>query len=169
MSKWSELALDRELALALQASPELASWLLRKTRYASSARSARLLHQEQAAARSAPYWWKHWWCRIPGHGDSETDIFLVFEDDRALRFALHIENKLASGKFTMNQPELYRVRGDHMLRTSRYLSYTSYATVLLAPIAFRNRYPADSAKFDHFVSHEEIATFVPAFGVLRPE
>jgi hypothetical protein len=85
-----EIALDRELALALQDSPDLVRWLLGRTKFAPLAHAARLLREELADARRTPFWWKHWWCTIPEHGDSETDLFLVFEaQGMSDRFALH--------------------------------------------------------------------------------
>jgi hypothetical protein len=44
-------------------------------------------------------------------------------------------------------------------------AYTEFATVLIAPHAFRNRFEKDCAKFDHFVPHEEIAEYLPEFAV----
>lgn len=160
----SELTLDRELALALQISPALSEWLIGRTKFKAWANTAKLLHNEQAEARTAPFWWKHWWCRIPGYGDSETDVFLVFEHLTVERFALHIENKLASGSFTKNQADLYAIRAEFMKGKPRWLNYTDFATVLLAPQSFRMKFITESQKFDHFIAHEELASLVPAYG-----
>src|SRR5690349_20418482 len=111
--------LNLAFANKLTESHEFACWLLGRTKFADQAGQSRLLHGEQAAARQARFWWRHWWCTVPGLGDSETDIFLVFEaPKKEERFCLHIENKLINSTFTPNQAENYAARAQYMLANS---------------------------------------------------
>lgn len=97
--------------------------------------------------------------------EGEIDVLLIFafpaEPER--RLALHIENKLASGKFTEYQPELYSARAKLWLRNPKYGNYEDWDTLLLAPTSFHRRCAADAAKFGAFIPHEEVAEFVPLF------
>lgn len=97
--------------------------------------------------------------------EGETDVLFVFafptEPER--RLALHIENKLASGKFTPHQPELYSARAKLWLRKPKYRNYEDWDTLLVAPTSFYQRNAANAGKFGAFVSHEEVAKFIPLF------
>lgn len=96
--------------------------------------------------------------------EGETDVLVVFEDSLSgKRFALHIENKTATGAFTPLQPEMYRVRAEAWLGKSNYGSYEDFETMLVAPQAFYDRNAEGSSLFDRFVPHEEIAEFVREF------
>ena len=112
-------------------------------------------------------WWRHWWRKIPELSqERETDIFLVFEDGvDGSRFALHIENK-QDVKFALGQAEDYETRARWMMATPRYLSYTDFQTMLIAPKSFRaqNRQAADL--FHCFISYENIGRFIPEFARL---
>lgn len=88
---------------------------------------------------------------------------LVFEDlDDHTRFAFHIENKIAS-PFTWRQPEMYRERAQQWSGKSKWGSYTDYEVILIAPQEYHDRYQSECRKFDHFVPHEAIAKWLPAF------
>lgn len=158
---------DLNLAFAnkLVESPEFVSWMLSRTKFRKDVAHAQLLHEEQAI-RPAKFWWKHWWCKVPElNADSETDIFLVFQiDEGRQRFALHIENKLANSTFTKRQPESYAFRARHMMNKPRYLYYSDFETVLMAPLIFQSTYRSKCGLFDRYISHEDIANFVPEFG-----
>ena len=94
---------------------------------------------------------------------SETDILVVFKKENGERFALHIENKRTTGKFTPYQPESYVVRAEDWKNTEKFKNYSEYETVLIAPLEFyRNNFEASNI-FDRFVSHEEISLLLPIF------
>lgn len=97
--------------------------------------------------------------------ESETDILVVFRKPDLTRFALHIENKLASGTFTPDQPDLYAGRARRMAGNPKYGDYSDFETVLIAPRKFYERWPEGSAKFDCYVSHEDISTRLQEFAV----
>lgn len=163
----SEAKLDLAFANKLTTSPQFVSWVLTHTKFAHCKSTALPLEQEQASARSAKFWWKHWWCYVPELGtESETDIFVAFEDGKSnARFALHIENKLLNSRFQPNQPEAYAARARHMLNDTKsaVLRCTDYETVLVSPKPFRNAYRAQCDLFGCYISHEDIAKFVPEF------
>jgi hypothetical protein len=107
--------------------------------------------------------WQFRWYRSPDTGlDSETDIFLRFESPNTAPFALHIENKTATGTFRKGQPDTYRTRaGDQKARWR----YEDFSILLIAPSAFQRRFPGECAKFDSFLSYEEIAEHIPLFSL----
>jgi hypothetical protein len=151
----------RCLAEQVKENSTFAIWLLQKTKFASFAESTRLLHEEQLSIRPR----KQWWCHVPElQKDRETDIFMVFEklSDRA-RFALHIENKRDNYRFSEGQAAAYTPRAIHMANKVAYLNYTDFATILLAPRDFRERFTSDCALFEVFIAYEEVAHFIPAF------
>jgi hypothetical protein len=99
--------------------------------------------------------------------EGETDVLVVFElPDNKSRFALHLENKIASGSFTDLQPEVYRARAEKWKGNPKYGNYIDWETVLVAPHSFFDRNKTDATKFDSYVSHEDIARYVPLFGLL---
>lgn len=156
--------LCRAFAEALKEQPEFASWVLARTKFATHASNARLLHKEQMSIRPRKHWWRHWWCHVPELAkDRETDIFTVFELPGGARIALHIENKRDVSRFTDGQAQAYAPRARHMLGKADYLNYGDFETMLIAAVAFRNRFPSDCSLFDVFISYEEIAGFVPLF------
>src|SRR4030088_2688794 len=107
---------EDELCLAFseraKESREFFAWVLSRTKFSNYAACVRLLHNEQMDIRPRKFWWRHWWCNIPGlKKGGETDIFMVFEiSDSKQRFALHIENKKDNGRFGEGQVEAYRIR-----------------------------------------------------------
>ena len=75
------------------------------------------------------------------------------------------ENKLASGHFTEYQADVYAARARYWVHKPLYGNYDDWDTLLLAPASFCERYAVEAKKFGSFVSHEEVARFVPLFGV----
>ena len=165
-----ERDLDLAFSKCLVSSRPFRRWLLEQTGFRRWVEDARLLHNEQGAARTRPrdrqFWYRHWWCKLPNGAESETDILAVFE--RATnkhRFALHIENKPPRGKFTPNQPAQYAARAEFM---ASKLNYSEWRTVLVAPNAFqvKNDDPKKVERcsaFDCFISYEDVGHFVPQF------
>ena len=94
------------------------------------------------------------------------DVLAVFETttEPKCRFALHIENKLATGNFTQLQPELYAARAAAWSGKPKYQNYESWETVLVAPRSFYERFRNDASKFNRFIAHEELADFIDEFG-----
>jgi hypothetical protein len=165
MSKSSEIALDAALDEALQRNAGFVSWLLSQTKF---------------AGLQARYHWSRAdnpWGTIavtltdPLSGESstsrresETDVLVVFATNDGFRFALHIENKLASGSFTPEQPEMYPIRAEQWKGLARYENYQDWETVLVAPRAFYERNKEKADMFNRYISHESIAEFIPEFG-----
>jgi hypothetical protein len=158
--------LDSAFAEQLAASETFRHWLLERTGLAGALEQIRLLDHEQATARpqvDRKFWYRYWWCQLDDRSQSETDIFALFERlSDGQRFALHIENKILTGKFELNQPEQYAKRAEFMAINGR-IKYSLWRTVLLAPQAFYRANPAACSAFDFFIPHEEIANFVPQF------
>jgi hypothetical protein len=97
--------------------------------------------------------------------ESETDVLVVFETSNGERFALHIENKVESGKFTPHQAQLYSQRARHWIDNPKYGNYRDFETILIAPRTFYERHEAVvNEYFNRFVAHEDIAAFIPLFG-----
>lgn len=160
-----EAELDHAFAEGLERSPHLRTWLLAGGRFARYAQTARLMLAEQAAARKAAHWWKHWWCTMPDGSQGETDIFAVFEDPAAGRFAVHVENKPPHGVLGFAQAAAYRRRAAFKANDPRWLDYSDFETVLLAPAAFLGAHGECLRQFDRGIAYEEVASFVPAFGI----
>lgn len=164
----SELELDRAFANKLTSSREFCVWVLRQTKFADRSHEAILLDKEQAQAkpRKKPEnWWRHWWCRLEDGTESETDIFAVFAFSASTkRVALHIEDKPPRGKFTPNQYLNYRRRAEFMAGKPKYLSYSEYTTILLAPKAFFEENSRTVHHFDCCISYESVAEAIPLFG-----
>ena len=158
-----EADLDHAFAEALEHSVHFQSWLLGGGRFARYATRARLLHEEQANARTAKLWWKHWWCRLPDRSEGETDIFAVFQSEEGLRFALHIEDKPPHGSLEMRQAASYRRRAAFKANDPGWLNYSDFEVLLLAPAAFLTAHKECLAQFDRGVPYEEVAAFVPFF------
>lgn len=95
--------------------------------------------------------------------DSETDVLIVFEDRKDNRVALHIENKLANGKFTQYQSEFYQKRAEAWLENEKFGRYSDYETILVAPLEFYRKNFSESQYFDKYISYEEIAMLLPSF------
>lgn len=155
--------LDLAFANKIQTSNDFRSWVLNQTKFRNLSLEAILLHEEQGKNR--PVWWRHWWCHIPEINEQrETDIFLVFEcRTSGKRFSLHIENKTGNGKFSEGQPEGYEPRARFMMNNAKYLSYSDYETVLIAPSAFREVNKDKCDLFGAYISYEDIADFIHEF------
>lgn len=164
MKAATEKELDRELDKALAGSAEFADWFLARTSFAGN-RGARVWSRSDNP-----------WGRIPMQvsdpvtrtietvvKESETDILVVYQLDNGTRVGLHIENKVGLGKFRPNQADFYAQRARAWAGVEKYGNYSAWGTVLVAPEGFRGRFPEESAKFDAFISHEDIAQFVPLF------
>jgi hypothetical protein len=164
MAKVSEKRLDAALDEALRSDPRFATWFVDRTKF---------------AGMGATYLWSrsdHPWGRVEhitqdsATGESvtsmkegETDVLAVFVTQAGLRFALHIENKLSGGHFMRFQPELYAVRARQWMGNPKYQSYTDFETVLVAPNVFHRRNVIACQVFDRYISHEDIAPFIPLF------
>lgn len=158
-----EVDLDHAFAAALEAEPRFRRWLLLAGRFERFADDAVLLLDVQQTARpSAKHWWKHWWCRLPDGTESETDIFLVFEA-QGTRFSLHIENKPSHGKLGLRQAVDYRRRAIFMAHKARYLNYSDFETIILAPSTFLAQHANCVAQFDRCLSYEQVGCFAPLF------
>jgi hypothetical protein len=166
MGKEDQLCLA--FANKLASSSEFCSWLVGHTKFSRYKDDLRLLNNEQFSLRKSAYWWRHWWCEIPGEKiQSETDIFAAFETTDGLRFALHIENKITNSVFTANQGANYAIRAAHMLTDGNAgkLKCSDFDTVLISPTSFTNRFKQESDKFGRIISYDEIAKFIPEFGI----
>lgn len=166
MAAPTEKQLDEALEEAFKTNPEFVRWFLSKTKF---------------SGRSATYFWSRSdnpWGTVdyvtinPGTGveerlrkECETDVLVVLEVEGKERFALHIENKIGTGKFTALQPELYGPRAEQWKSKEKYRNYTDYDTVLVAPRQFQMRNAEQAALFGCFIPHDEIADFIPLFGI----
>ena len=162
----TEKALDQALEFALRNDEGFRKWFINKTKFKGD----------------SPKWvWSRSdnpWCGVrlllsnPQSGEpemverqGETDVLFVFvfENEPERRLALHIENKLASGRFTPFQPEVYAARAERWVRNPSYGNYDDWDTVLLAPLSFRRRHAALAQTFGTFIAHEDVADYVPSF------
>ena len=55
------------------------------------------------------------------------------------------------------------MRGRHMCGKPEFLGHSDFATVVIAPNRFIDRYRSQCALFDVVIPHEGIAAFLPAF------
>lgn len=160
----SEKELDHALDEALARSTEFADWFLARTSFVGT-RGMRVWSRSN-----------HPWGSLPMQvldpktqtietvvTESETDIIVVYLLDSGKRVGLHIENKVGLGRFRPNQADFYAQRAGAWVNVEKYGDYADWGTVLIAPERFRARYPEESSKFDAFISHEDIAQFVPVF------
>jgi len=161
----TEAELDDALARALLNEPSTAAWFLSRTKFASEVASCEFCRCNNP------------WSRVrlevpnaltgelePLMKDCETDVLAVFATSDRRRLALHIENKLAGGSFTPNQPELYEARKSQWKRRRKLGEYTDACTVLIAPREFYEKHSDRAAIFDCYISHEDISKYVPEFG-----
>ena len=156
--------LDHAFADALHDSVVFREWILSGGRFARYAAAATLLWDEQGNARRAKFWWKHWWCRMPDGSEGETDIFVVFEIDKARRFALHIENKPPHGKLAFEQANAYRRRAAYKSNDPLWLNYEVFEVLIVASQTFLSDNDECVRQFDRAISYENIARYVPLFG-----
>jgi hypothetical protein len=171
MQRVSEDELCKAFADHIKDSLEFVSWVLGYTKFAALGSEVRVLWKEQKEKRTSPNapWWRHWHnpsCLCQGcRGGMETDIFIVFElIDNKKRFSLHIENKTLKRSFDKGQAEAYPVRARCWANKERFLNYTEFQTMLIAPNAFRQKKNNEElVLFDSFIAHEEIAKIVSRF------
>ena len=156
MAKYTEKQLDKQFHAKFEQSDEFSAWFLNRTKFAGRATRLILLRSN------------HPWYQSKKTGvQSETDILIVLEDVNTRgRFAVHVESKLANGKFEPNQPELYHERAADWRGMAKYGAYDDYEVVLIAPRVFYDRYHEQSKIFHRYVPHEDIAHFIPEFGGL---
>lgn len=164
MTAPTEKELDAALENAFKCDIEFTRWFLSKTKFAD--RCATYLW-----SRSDNPWGKVRYTAMnpeTGMGEAslkecETDVLVVLEAGNDERLALHIENKIATGKFTALQPELYHLRAEQWKGNPKYQSYTDFDTVLVAPRRFQERNEAQAGLFGCFIAHEEVAEYIPLF------
>jgi hypothetical protein len=161
-----ESDLDLAFANKIKASPEFAIWVLGHTKFKRYGARVRLLDEIQGRLRKRRFWWKDWWTTIPGQRiGRQIDIFALFESiDTEQRFALYIENKQADRDFEQGQAEAYSHLAKHMMKKETKLNYTDYATILIAPLLYRECHKVECDLFDCFIPYEKIAEYVPEFG-----
>lgn len=166
MTRPSEKQLDRALDDAIRTNADFTQWFLSRTKFA--AEDALYLDSRS----------NHPWSKFPigirnaetGLSDTvqkegETDILVIFVTHAKKRFAIHIENKRGSGKFTPLQPELYRARAAAWKGNPKYGSYEDWEIILVAPRSFYERFRSEAEKFDRFIAYEEIAAYLPLFKI----
>ena len=164
MTMPTEKQLDHALNNAFVEQPEFARWFLSMTKFSE-------VDAKYLWSRADNPWGK---VKLEVYNsetgvietvekESETDLLVVFEVSPALRIALHIENKLASGRFTHLQPELYAARANAWKGNPRYENYSEWETILVAPLSFCKRNSEDVEKFGHVIFHEDLAHYIPEF------
>lgn len=160
----SEKDLDKILDDRFKKSRQFTQWFLSKTRFSN-------LNAKYKWSRSDNPWGRFTFKIINEDTgeiehiirDSETDVLVVFETENGSNVALHIENKLANGKYTQYQPEFYSQRAETWLNNKKFGNYSDFETVLVAPIEFYTNNFKASQNFDKFVSYEEIGILLPEF------
>jgi hypothetical protein len=160
--KQLDLALDGEF----KNNPAFCRWFLDRTKF--------LQHDGRYCSSRSNHPWGPIPCSLsnPVTGridttikESETDVLVVFEASTGERFALHVENKIGMGRFTLLQAELYPQRAAHWAGNPKYGNYREFETVLVAPRVFYERNEVAVKQFFHrFVPHEDFAAFIPLFG-----
>jgi hypothetical protein len=163
----TEAVLDEAIAHAMRNDPRIAAWFLDHTAFAGEVASCDfcrcdnpwgIVRLEVQNALTGAVETLEMEC--------ETDILVVFATPDGRRLALHIENKLAGGSFTPHQPELYRARKSQWKNREKLGAYTDATSVLIAPIAFYEKFRNRATVFDSYISHEAIAEYVPEFGAM---
>jgi hypothetical protein len=154
MARFTEKQLDAFFHAKFMQSAAFAEWFLSQTKFCNRSSKLVLLRSD------------HPWYQSKKTGaQSETEILIVLEDiSTAEKFAIHIENKLANGKFGAKQPELYHERANDWRHMAKFGNYDDYEAILIAPHTFFERHPEQTKLFHRYVSHEDIARFIPEFG-----
>lgn len=154
---FGEKELDQAFAAGLREDPGLLTWLVNQTKFAGCDFDIVLIRSDHPWYRS----------KLTGK-DSETDILIVLKN-RATEgvIALHVENKLAGGKFEPNQPETYKSRAQDWIGLKKFGAYSDYETILIAPAEFIERNAQEASHFDRRIHHEAIAAFLPIFATRR--
>jgi hypothetical protein len=162
VTRISEEELDHAFAEAIEQNLNFQQYFLQGGRFARHSATARLLVEEQGSARKAKHWWKHWWCELPDGAEWETDIFLIFETE-AERFAIHIEDKPFDGILRFEQAAAYRRRAAFKANDPKWLNYSDFETILMAPSSFLAQNAEAAAQFDRTLRYEDVARFIPLF------
>lgn len=160
----TEKQLDLALAEKLEQLPEFLQWLLARTKFGS--REATF-----ERCRTDNPWGKHPFIEeiretnrtLASVRESETDLLLLLKAADGETLAVHIENKLDTGRFTKDQAEMYEQRAKHWIGNPKYGGYTDFDTMLIAPKAFLELHRDQTQRFGCFVSHEGIALHIPIF------
>ena len=98
--------------------------------------------------------------------ESETDVLAAFDVNSGKRVALHIEIKIGA-LFATHQPEMYQARAWQWLGVPKFFGYGDFETVIVAPNDYFAKHERKCRKFDCFVSHEDIAAFIPMFAMQK--
>lgn len=162
----TEKELDRELEAGLRKDTGFLKWFIGRTKFKGDNPRIERLRSDN------PWSNVQFTTRDESSGElrsavrgMETDILLVFsfssEPDR--HFAIHIENKLATGTFTEYQTELYEVRARQWSTDPRFGLYEDWDTVLIAPLIFYERNVTKARRFGSFISHEDLGQYLPLF------
>ena len=160
----TEKQLDLAFEQALQTDKEFLAWFVSRLKYGASypklhwsrsnyawGKAKLLLPNSETGALEAV------WC------EGETDVLVVLEGAPEERLGVHVENKRASGTFTLFQPEVCAARAEAWIGNGNYESYQRWETVLLAPNSFYKRNTNEARKFTTFISHEDVAERLPVF------
>lgn len=161
----TEEQLDVVLAEALFDRGEFSTWFFNRTRFAGESAKCVFCRSDNP------------WSRVKLQvanavtgelevlsRDCETDVLAVYETPDARRLALHIENKIAGGSFTLHQPESYQERLHQWRNREKLGRYTDATSVLVAPRAFYEEHSEAAKKFECYVSHEELSSKLSVFG-----
>ena len=171
-----ELLYAEPFANALVENDEFRSWILKRTKFAPYADSAKVLAGEMLAQRSVgtKYWWRSHYtesCRCFGCSGHETDLLAIFEDAKRERFALHVEVKHPGDSFKKeNQARAYPERAKCWVRNppAPVLVHSDATTALLFSDARRGDYGGNLRHFDVRITFEDIRKEFPDMYVLRP-
>jgi hypothetical protein len=155
--------------LALNAA--FCSWVLQRTKFASDGNDARLLHEEMRTRRSgsSENWWRSHYtekCRCEGCSGQETDLLAIFEAADAKRFALHVEVKQPTDRFSTKRDQA----GNYALRAKCWATrapaavvpHSDAATVLLCSALKLDEYAPHAAKFGTVITFEGVAEAFPS-------
>ncbi len=165
-----EFSYAEPFANTLEADPAFRSWVLRRTKFAGFAESARLLHEEMQARRSgsSKTWWRSHFterCRCQGCSGQETDILAIFEAMTSMRFGLHFEVKQPADKFPAKKDQAanYALRAKCWAASApkAIVPHDDAATVLLCSTSKLTEYSPHLLKFGSVITFEEVAKAFP--------
>ncbi|KQO52215.1 hypothetical protein ASF08_21715 [Methylobacterium sp. Leaf85] len=165
-----EYAFAQPFAEALVHASDFRAWVIRQTKFAASADTARLLHEEMWAHRSrgAATWWRSHFterCRCEGCRGQETDVLAVFEAQCGARFALHVEVKGPTDRFPARRDQAanYGLRASCWAKSApkAVLPHGDAATMLLCSASKLAEYAAHLPNFGSVITFEAIAARWP--------
>ena len=150
------------------------SWVLGRTKFAASAQNARLMNEEMRRQRSSATWWRSHFtekCRCQGCSGQETDLLAVFETGTD-RFALHVEIKQPSDKFSTKRPQAinYGLRAKCWVASApaSVLTHSDAATILLCSGSKLAEYALHAGEFETVMTFEEISAAFPCLAFPAP-